>query len=318
MSDDEPMEHEEAASTPAGETDVHAERRRLLALAFRMTGTIAEAEDVVQETYLRWYRLSAAERAAIVVPAAWLTRVAGRIALDVLKSARVRREQKVGQWLPEPVPAEYFAGTVTSGASPVQDPLERVTLDDEVSTALLVVLEAMTPAERVAFVLHDVFGTPFDEIAEIVGRSAAATRQLATSARRHLRERRSVAASAQRHDELVRAFLTAARGGDLQALVRTLDPAVELRADGGDVIRAAPNVILGADHVGRFLLGLLRKQPELRFAERRTADGLGYALSSSGRIQGLVSFRTTPDGITDVWLMLDPARLGLWQAEDDG
>ncbi|HYI54458.1 MAG TPA: sigma factor, partial [Microlunatus sp.] len=143
-------------------SEVMEERRRLLSLAYRMTGTIGEAEDVVQETYLRWYRLSEQERAAIRNPAAWLTRVASRVALDELTSARARRERYIGQWLPEPVPADLFAGTAPGAVSAdTADPADRVTLDESVGTALLTVLEAMTPAERVAFVLHDVFAMPF-------------------------------------------------------------------------------------------------------------------------------------------------------------
>ena len=150
-------------------------RERLRGVAYRMLGSTAEAEDVVQET---WLRLSRSDTSDVRNLGAWLTTVAGRICLDVLSSARVHREQYVGPWLPEPVPTNAF---VTGG-----DPLDRVTLDDTVSSALLVVLESMTPAERVAFVLHEVFALPFPEIAEIVGRSPAACRQLATSARRRV------------------------------------------------------------------------------------------------------------------------------------
>jgi RNA polymerase sigma-70 factor (ECF subfamily) len=138
---------------PAVDYDVIQERRHLMALAFRMLGTVAEAEDAVQETYARWYRMSQDDRDAIEVPRAWLTRVASRVCLDVLASARVRHEQYVGPWLPEPVPPTAFA-------EGQPDPLDRVTLDESISTALLVVLESMTPAERVAFVLHDVFALP--------------------------------------------------------------------------------------------------------------------------------------------------------------
>jgi RNA polymerase sigma factor (sigma-70 family) len=300
---------------PHEQEGVLRERRRLMSLAYRMTGTLADAEDIVQETYIRWYRLSEQERNAIRVPAAWLTRVASRVALDVLKSARARRERQVGQWLPEPVPADLFLGTaVTSGgiAQGTEDPLDRVTLDDAVSTALLMVLESMTPAERVAFVLHDVFGAPFDEIAELVGRSAAATRQLAASARRHVREQRTVTVPTERHDKVVRAFLAATRGGDIHLLLQTLAPGVELRADGGGVVSVAPNVVAGADRVARFLLGVMQKQPGLVFEERRTADGLGYALTLVGQLLGVVSFHVEADGITDVWLVLDPHKLSEW------
>lgn len=161
------------------------ERRRLVALAYRMLGTVSEAEDAVQESFVRWYRLDDSERAGIANPAGWLTRVTSRICLDMLGTARVRRERYVGQWLPEPVPANVFTGTTTYNSMPLvpsesRDPLDRVTLDESVSTALLVVLEAMTPAERVTFILHDVFVVPFQEIAGVLGRSPAAVRQLAS------------------------------------------------------------------------------------------------------------------------------------------
>jgi RNA polymerase sigma factor (sigma-70 family) len=165
----------------AVDTALIGERRHLLSLAFRMLGTVVEAEDAVQETYVRWYRMDQAERDQVQVPRAWLTRVASRICLDMLGSARGRRERYVGPWLPEPVPTSAFTETGP-------DPLDQVTLDDSVNTAFLVVLEAMTPAERVAFVLHDVFAVPFPEIAQIVGRTPAACRQLAASARARVRK----------------------------------------------------------------------------------------------------------------------------------
>ncbi|MET8545339.1 sigma-70 family RNA polymerase sigma factor, partial [Kitasatospora sp. NPDC004799] len=161
------------------------ERRRLLNLAYRMLGSLADAEDVVQETYARWYALPRREREGIASPGGWLTTVASRICLNLLGSARARRERYVGEWIPEPLPAgrEW----TDAAADPAADPADRITLDESVSMAFLVVLEAMTPAERVAFVLHDVFRYPFAEVAAIVGRSPAACRQLATSARRRVR-----------------------------------------------------------------------------------------------------------------------------------
>lgn len=294
---------------------VMAERHRLLSLAFRMTGTLADAEDVVQETYARWYRLEPGKRDGIAVPAAWLTRVASRICLDLLGSARARRETYIGQWLPEPVPADLFADTARvplNSGPPAADPLERVTLDDAVSMALLTVLEAMTPAERVTFVLHDVFGVPFDEIAGVVGRSAAATRQLATSARRHVRHRRRTQVSSHQHDEVVRAFRDATVGGDIEELLRVLAPDVELRVDGGGFVNAATQVVHGPDRVARWLMGVMRKQPALRLERRDTADGLGYLLRDGGRRYGMVTFDVGEGHVTHVWLMLNPTKLTNW------
>jgi len=293
---------------------VMAERRRLIALAYRLLGTLEEAEDAVQETYLRWYRLSEQERTAIDNPQGWLTRVAGRVCLDVLKSARVRREEYVGPWLPEPVPSGLLAGP--AGAS--DDPADRVTLDDTVGTALLVVLEAMTPAERVAFVLHDVFGLPFVEIADVVSRTPSAVRQLASSARRRVAAHRGAVTSAPQHDSVVRAFVAAAAGGDLGALTALLDPSVVLRSDGGGVVSAARRPVRGASNVARFLLGVLRKRPTWRLVERNTADGLGFVLTDGETVQGVANLHVVGGVVTDVWMVLNPAKLAAWQGSVAG
>jgi len=281
--------------------DVMQERRHLLNLAFRMLGTFADAEDAVQETYARWYRLPESDREAISNPAAWLTRVASRVCLDALTTARARREQYVGEWLPEPVPEK-------SG-----DPLERVTLDDTVSTALLIVLDTLTPAERVAFVLHDVFAVPFTDIAEAVGRSADACRQLATSARRRIRERRPEPVARENHDAVVRAFADACRSGDLATLAAILDPDVVLRSDGGGFVSAARNPVVGASNVGRFLLGIIAKQPDLDVEESQTADGTSLTFWRDGRIGGVVTLRVAGDTVADVWIMMNPEKLSLWR-----
>lgn len=285
--------------------DVIQERRHLMALAFRMLGTVAEAEDAVQETYTRWYRMSQNDRDAIVVPRAWLTRVASRVCLDVLASARVRHEQYVGPWLPEPVPLTAFAENEP-------DPLDRVTLDESISTALLVVLEAMTPAERVAFVLHDIFSLPFAEIGEIVGRSPAACRQLATSARRRVDQRRARQVPRSEHDAVVKAFAAASRNGDLQALITALDPAVVLRSDGGGVVTAARNPVFGSDRVARFLLGVLQKNDRMEVLEQDTPDGLGFAIWEEGRIIGVVTLEVVGGRIAEVRMVLNPGKLSLW------
>lgn len=288
------------------EAEVEGARRYLTSLAYRMLGTLAEAEDAVQETYLRWYRLEPAEREAIEVPRAWLTRVASRLCLNVLDSARHRRERYVGPWLPEPVPAYAFP------APSAADPLERVALDESISTALLLVLEAMTPAERVAFVLHDVFAMPFDEIAEIVGRTPAACRQLAASARRHVRSSRERQVTPAEHDEVVRAFAAAARAGDLAALITVLDPEVVLRSDGGGLVSAARRPVHGADRVARFLLGALQKNPSAEVLDEQTPDGLGFTLRADGRVIGVVTLEVIAGAVTDVRLVMNPEKLTMW------
>lgn len=287
---------------------VMAERSRLIALGYRMLGTLQEAEDAVQETYLRWYRLSEEERAAIDNPQGWLTRVASRVCLDVLKSARSRREQYVGPWLPEPVPADLL-----SISAAAVDPADRVTLDDTVSTALLVVLDAMTPAERVAFVLHDVFAVPFGEIADVVGRSPAAVRQLATSARRRVATHREEVAPVPEHAAVVRAFGAATAGGDLTALAALLDPSVVLRSDGGGIVSAARKPVHGPSNVARFVLGCVTKRPTWRLVERRTADGLGFVWLEGEDVLGVVNLRVAAGLVTDVWMVVNPDKLAAWK-----
>ena len=290
------------------------ERTHLMNLAFRMLGSANDAEDVVQQTYVRWFQLDDEEREAIERPRAWLTTVASRICLDILGSARMRRERYVGEWLPEPLPT---AGESSGRSAPAVDPLDRITLDDSVSMALLVVLESLTPAERVAFVLHEVFGVPFAEIGEIVGRSPEATRQLASSARRHIRDLRSRPTDAAEHARLVTAFRRACEVGDLDALVRILDPHVTATSDGGGKVRAALRPIVGADNVARYLLGALRKASDLTVEQRDVNGELGLVVSVGDEIVGTVSLGTVSLGagegrIHDVWIVLNPDKLSAW------
>src|SRR5215831_7897219 len=201
-------------ATDPGLSAVVSERRQLINLAYRLLGSLAEAEDAVQETYARWYAMSRKQQEAIESPGAWLTTVASRICLDLLGSARARRERYVGEWIPEPLPtpAEWPGGRPGSATA---DPADRVTLDESVNMAFLVVLESMTPAERIAFILHDVFRYPFAEVAEVAGRSPAACRQLASSARRRVRASQAPATPIARQGDLVRAFKAAWEAKDI-------------------------------------------------------------------------------------------------------
>src|SRR6266496_2314314 len=202
---------------------IMSERRQLINLAYRLLGSLAEAEDAVQETYARWYAMSGQQQQAIESAGGWLTTVASRICLDLLGSARARRERYVGQWIPEPLPepAEWSSGRPGGTTA---DPADRVTLDESVSMAFLVVLESMTPAERVAFVLHDVFGYPFAEVAEITGRTPAACRQLAASARRRIRTSQAPATPTAQQASIIRHFKRAWEAKDINALIGLLDP----------------------------------------------------------------------------------------------
>jgi RNA polymerase sigma factor (sigma-70 family) len=297
----------------SGLPEVVDERRRLLALGYRMLGTLAEAEDAVQETYVRWYRMTDAEREAVVNPPGWLTRVMSRICLDVLGSARVRRERYVGEWLPEPVPADLFAGSARPAVrAPGSDPADLITLEDEVSTALLVVMETMTPAERVAFVLHDVFAVPFDEIAVVVGRSPAAVRQLATSARRRVRSHGAQRGDRREHDDVALAFAAACARGDLTTLMNLLDPTVTLRADGGGVVSAARRPVLGVSDVARFLIGIFTKRSSSTLEQYRTGDGVAFAVMDGRQLLAVLNLKVRAGRITDVWLQVNPHKLTAW------
>jgi len=216
-------------------------RPHLTRVAYGILGSLGEAEDVVQEAWLRLQRADAAE---IEDMRAWLTTVVGRLALDALGTARRRRETYVGEWLPEPVVEEL-------GADP--------TLDEVVSTALLVVLERLSPAERTAFLLHDVFDLPFPQVAEVVGRSPAAVRQLAARARAHVESGKPrFPASSEEEDRIAAAFVLAWQEGDLEQLLKLLDPEAVLRADGGGRVPTSAEPLRGAERIARMLIGLAR------------------------------------------------------------
>jgi len=238
-------------------------RPQLTRVAYGILGSVAEAEDAVQEA---WLRLGRTDPATIEDLRAWLTTVVGRLALDALGSARARRESYVGEWLPEPLVEE-------EGDDP--------TLDESVSTALLVVLERLSPAERTAFLLHDVFDLPFDKVATVVGRSPAAVRQLASRARAHVEQGKPrFPADAGEEARIVAAFATAWQEGDHEALLGLLDPDAIMRSDGGGRVPSAGKPLLGADRIARALVAFARsadrrgEEPRGRLARVNGATGL--------------------------------------------
>jgi RNA polymerase sigma-70 factor (ECF subfamily) len=219
-------------------------RPHLRAVAYGTLGTLAEADDAVQEA---WLRLEQTDTSTIRDLRAFLTTVVGRLALDALGSAQRRRERYVGPWLPEPIVDD--------------DPADRVTLDESVTMALLVVLETLSPAERTAFVLHDVFGMSFDDVAEVVGRSPAAVRQLGARARKHVDDGRPrFPASREEHGRIVGEFAGALADGDVEKMTELLDPDVVFRSDGGGRVTAAAYPLLGAERVIRMLMGMRRSR----------------------------------------------------------
>ncbi|WP_436772270.1 RNA polymerase sigma factor SigJ [Yinghuangia sp. YIM S09857] len=298
-----------------GLSAVTSERRHLLNLAYRMLGSLADAEDVVQETYTRWYAMTRQEQEAINTPGAWLTTVASRVCLDLLGSARVRRERYVGQWLPEPVPegTEWLGGR--RSPAPV-DPADRVTLDESINMAFLVVLESMTPAERVVFILHDVFRYTFVEIAEIVGRTPAACRKLASSARRRVRDSRPVATPSAQMAELVREFKAAWEAKDIQALVGLLDPSAVATADGGGLTQAQLEPIEGGEQIARYLVDLAgRATDNLAFVPRTVNGQPGLVAEMDGVTMAVYAFDITADRISHIWVVLNPEKLRTWSVE---
>jgi RNA polymerase sigma-70 factor (ECF subfamily) len=289
------------------------ERGQLINLAYRLLGSLAEAEDVVQETYARWYAMSRQQQDAIESPGGWLTTVASRVCLDLLRSARARRERYVGEWVPEPLPdpAEWPGGRPGGITA---DPADRVTLDESVSIAFLVVLESMTPAERVAFVLHDVFRYSFAEVAQIVGRTPAACRQLASSARRRIRAAQPPAAPTADQAGIVRDFRQAWEAKDINALIRLLDPDASMVADGGGLVTASLVPTEGGEQVARYLLDLAVRTPGLTLLGRVVNGQPGLVVQRDGVTVTVFAFGVSGDRIKRIWAIRNPEKLRPWAA----
>ncbi|TLP54590.1 sigma-70 family RNA polymerase sigma factor [Microbispora tritici] len=314
------MSHMEGLSRPqhvddhddggiGGGAGFEALRPRLLGVAYGLLGSLDEAEDVVQDAWLRLRRHREEGGAEIGDVVGWLVVTVSRLALDVLRSARHRREEYVGPWLPEPV----LTGPVAGGPGPA----ERVTLDESISMAMLVVLESLSPAERTAFVLHDVFGLTFAEVGEAVGRSPAACRQLAARARTHVASRAprfDVDPSA--HRRVVDAFARACLGDDIGALLALLDPEVVLRSDGGGVVRAARRPVLGAAKVARLLTGL-RRFGRFELAPASVNGRPGLLRYREGRLVTVIGLTVAGGRITAVDMVLNPEKLARLTRADE-
>ena len=291
---------------------IMSERRQLINLTYRLLGSLAEAEDAVQESYARWYALSRPQQDAIASPGAWLTTVASRICLNLLGSARARRETYVGEWIPEPLPepAEWIAGR-PGGAT--TDPADRVTLDESVSMAFLVVLESMTPAERVALILHDVFRYPFAEVAQITGRTPTACRQLASSARRRIRAARAPAAPAARQAGIIRAFRQAWEAKDIDALIGLLDPDATAIADGGGLATTFLRPIEGGEQIAHAWVEIANRAPgNMRFLERTVNGQPGLVAQQDGVTVTVFAFDVAGGRIKHIWVVRNPEKLRPW------
>ena len=294
---------------------IMSERRQLINLTYRLLGSLAEAEDAVQETYARWHALSRQQREAIASPGAWLTTVASRICLNLLGSARARRETYVGEWIPEPLPerTEWIDGGSSGTAV---DPADRVTLDESVSMAFLVVLESMTPAERVAFILHDVFRYPFAEVAEITGRTPAACRQLASSARRRIRAAQAPAGPTAQQAGIIRDFKRAWEAKDIDALISLLDPDATAIADGGGLAITFLHPIEGGEQIARAWIEIANHMASGIALLERTVNGQPglVARQHDGAIVTVFAFDVVGGRIKHIWAIRNPEKLRPWTA----
>ena len=275
--------------------EFEANRTRLRAVAYRMLGSVSEADDAVQEA---WLRLSRSERGEIENLGGWLTTVVARVCLDVLRARKSRREEPFTPYVPEPI-VDPEAGV---------DPEHEALLADSVGLALLVVLETLNPAERLAFVLHDMFAVPFDEIAPMVDRTPEAARQLASRARRRVQGEVPVAdPDVGRQREVVDAFLAAARDGDFEALLEVLDPDIVLRVDRGAFPRGASREVHGAEavaeQVGRFAALAASARPA------QVNGAAGFVVVRDGRTFAVAGFTVSGGRIVEIDLLADPDRL---------
>lgn len=279
---------------------VAEERSHLFGVAYRMLGSVADAEDAVQEAFIKWHQ---ADQEKIERPRGWLTTAITRYCLDQLKSARARRETYVGQWLPEPL--------VDTDMHTMQpDPGEKVALDESLSLAMLVVLETLSPAERAVFVLHDVFGYEFEEVATMVDRSSAACRQLASRARKHVEDRRPrFEADAEEQRRVVEAFLDAGTRGDVQGLLALLDPSVVMRGDTGGRIPTAPHPLHGAERVAKVLMGGRRILPNVAGRLVKVNGGTGLLLTMDGEFLGVTAFTVANGLITAIDTVGNPEKV---------
>jgi RNA polymerase sigma-70 factor (ECF subfamily) len=302
--------------TYPGLSVIMGERRQLINLTYRLLGSLAEAEDAVQETYARWFSMSRQKQDAIKSPGAWLSTVASRICLNLLGSARARRETYVGDWIPEPLPEPTEWNTGRSGSTTI-DPADRVTLDESVNMAFLVVLESMTPAERVAFILHDVFRYSFAEVAEIVGRTPAACRQLASSARRRVGAAQALATPTAGQASIVKGFRQAWEAKDIGALIGLLDPDATASADSGGLASALPGPIEGGQQIARACVDLAERAPGLTILERTVNGQPGLVAQRDGVTAAVLAFDIADDRIKNMWVILNPEKLRPWTTHID-
>jgi RNA polymerase sigma-70 factor (ECF subfamily) len=292
-------------------TEIFEQHRRTLeGLAYRMLGTLAEARDVVQETYLKWYETNIA---IVNSPRAWLITVCSRLALNQLQSARKQRELYIGEWLPEPLPDESFHDQY--------DPGVQAEINDTVSVALLLALEKLSPVERAVFILHDIFELSFDEVAQAIGKTSANCRQLATRARKRIRDNRPrFEATPEEHRLLLEGFMGAARQCDMEKLVSLLAAGVELYSDGGGKVEALPDVLRGAKDVAIFFVSVFSRYNQqgvvIRTRSQRFNGSLGVLVFEDEELATALTVETDSGRIHRIYAVRNPSKLSAFSPDD--
>lgn len=297
------MPHESAdAPAQMAEAIFARHRARVFAVAYRLVGTVSDAEDVVQETWLRW---SGAKLHDIRSPEAWLVTAASRLGIDHLRRLKARRESYVGPWLPEPIVA-------AASEAPERTPEEKLSLADDVSIALLHMLERLAPEERAAFLLHEAFDYDYAELGALIGKSQAACRQIVSRARRRVQEERPrFRAGAKEHERLAAAFARALEAEDPRALIACLSDDAVLYSDGGGKAAAALNPIRSADHIQRFFFGIGRKYKLPFVSQSIVVNGeRGFALLYEGHLHSIASLDIDDGRIAAIYLTRNPDKLG--------
>lgn len=292
------MPAEQANADDRRAIEFNGYRGLLFSLAYRMLGSVADAEDILQEAFIRWHRAADTE---IESPRAFLVTVVSRLCINHLQSARVRREEYVGQWLPEPIVSD-----------PNTDPLALSRMDESLSMAFLVLLERLAPAERAVFLLREVFDFDYSKIAEVLGKDEANCRQILRRARQHMAELRPrFEASEERREELLMKFLDATATGDLERLVALLSQDAVLHSDGGGKAPAVPNLVTGADHVARAITGALKKLVPKNLVRRMAQINghPGVVAYLEGRPFAALTLDVIHDKIQTIYLVTNPEKL---------
>jgi RNA polymerase sigma-70 factor (ECF subfamily) len=285
----------------ADSAEIHAHRPVLQAIAYRMLGSMAEAEDAVQETFLRWHRQDQAQQLSeIREPKAWLITTLTRHCIDRLRAAKVQRESYVGMWLPEPVVEE-----------PAVEPVDRLELAETLSMALLMMLERLSPDERAAFLLHEVFETDYPDVARILGKTEAACRQLVHRGKERVKAGKPrFTPSRAEQEKVMEGFKRAVASGDVAGLAALFSTDATLYSDGGGKAAATLNPIYGAEKIARFFIGVRDKQPEGARIEPRIVNGsLGYVVTVGNRVVQASHFEFDGDRITEVHIVRNPDKL---------